>query len=240
MNWTTPAPSWETLAGRLIDAFCEGIREAMPNYDQPLTVFGSAAIQLCFDENFTSADVDLMVIADGERLRLLAGELGLGRSGTVKTPYGLQICPPLLFRPTPHYLQRAHTESRHGIRVVIPHVRDILVAKLHRSRFEGQAGLVAKDRRAFERVREMSSGRPGEEDLIEDLMLCEPSLRLPGDGSMNSFRLNVMDLFTSIYGRAINLESEVLKPARDAELSSAIGEDPAIDDLLSRLDPTRD
>jgi hypothetical protein len=75
--------------------------------------------------------------------------------------------------------------------------------------------------------------------LIEDLMLCEPSLRLPGDGSVNSFRPNVIVLFFN-YARAINLESEVLKPAREAELSSALGEAPAIDDLLSTLDPTRD
>ena len=240
MTWITPAPRWDTLAGHVLDSFCEGIREAMPSYDFPLTLFGSAAIQLCYDEHFTSADVDLMVMAEGERLRSLATHLGLGRSGTVKASYGLQICPPQFFRTTPHYLQRACTETRHGVTVVIPHVRDILLAKLHRSRVDRQEGLVPKDRRAFQRVRELSGGRPNEADVIEDLRLCEPSLRVPGDGSVNSFRLNVLDLFSTIFGRPVDLELEILRPAREAEVVRHGGQGPEIDDLISGLEPTRD
>jgi hypothetical protein len=65
----------------------------MPGHDQPLTVFGSPAIQLCYDEHFTSADVDLMVIADGERLPHLAGEPGPGpgRSGTVSPDFSYRF-----------------------------------------------------------------------------------------------------------------------------------------------------
>ncbi len=240
MTWVTPPPKWNTLAGRVLDGLCAGIRNEMPGYAAPVTVFGSAAIQLCYDEHFASADVDLMVLSEGGSLRELAGRLGLGRSGTVRTAYGLQICPPQLFRPTPHYLQRAHVEERHGVPVVVPHVRDILVAKLHRYRIEGQTGIAAKDRRAFQRVRELSGGHPADEEMIEDLRLCEPWLRVPDDGSVNAFRLNVLDLFASIYGRRVDLESEILGPAREAARFRPDRDGPDLGELLSDLEPTRD
>lgn len=238
MSWIVPAPHWDTLAGRILDDFFAALRQEMPDYHEPLTIFGSAAVQLCYDEHFASADVDLMVLSGGEELRDLAARVGVGRSGTSKPVYGLQICPPQMFRPTPHYLQRAHVEQRHGIRVVVPHVRDILVAKLHRFREVGQTGIAAKDRKAFQRVRELSGGHPAEEEMIEDLRLCEPSLRIPDDGSVNAFRLNVLDLFRELYGRKIDLESEILAPAREAARFPPDGPDPG--SLLSDLKPTRD
>ena len=42
MRWECPAPDWDTLAGRVIDRFLAGLSEALPEYDSPLTVFGSA------------------------------------------------------------------------------------------------------------------------------------------------------------------------------------------------------
>jgi hypothetical protein len=78
----------------------------MPGHDQPLTVFGSPAIQLCYDEHFTSADVDLMVIADGERLPHLAAELGPGRSGTVNLHFS-----PLSSRDAARTCPRSRSES---------------------------------------------------------------------------------------------------------------------------------
>jgi len=41
----------------VLDSFFAAVHEAMPDYDQPLTIFGSAPIQLCLDEEFASADV---------------------------------------------------------------------------------------------------------------------------------------------------------------------------------------
>jgi hypothetical protein len=240
MSWSPPPPNWDAVAGRVLDGLFSAIREEMPGYSDSVTVFGSAAIQLCYDEHFTSADVDLMVLSGGDDLRELAGRLGLGRSGSVRAAYGLQICPPQLFRPTPHYMQRAHLEKRHGVNVVVPHVRDILVAKLHRFREEGLRGIAAKDRKAFLRVRELSGGHPTDHEMIEDLRLCEPDLRVPDDGSVNAFRLNVLDLFSELFGRRIDLETEILGPGRESARirPDHHGSDPG--GLLSGLEPTRD
>ena len=59
MSWTMPPPRWGTLAGRVLDTFFEAVHRALPDYQQPLTIFGSAPIQLCLDESFASADVDI-------------------------------------------------------------------------------------------------------------------------------------------------------------------------------------
>ena len=240
MSWITPPPDWNTPAGRILDSFFVAIHDAFPEFSAPITLFGSAAIQVCLDEEFTSADVDLMVASDMARRRDLAREAGVGRSGTIRSAYGVQICPPQLFRPTPHYLQRAHIEQRSGQTIVVPHVRDILIAKLHRSRTEGQMGMVAKDLRAFRRVRELCDGHPTRQDLIDDLRLCEPEFRLPVDGGVNSFRLNVLDLFASVFPHPLDLETEILKPAREAETTVMFDHGEDISQSLANLRPDRD
>jgi hypothetical protein len=123
---------------------------------------------------------------------------------------------------------------------VVPHVRDILIGKLHRFRDDGQRGLAAKDRRAFHRVLELCGGRPTDSDMLEDLRLCEANLRVPSDGSVNFFRLNALELFRSIYLRELDLESEIHAPARQAISRALGGEDPKIESLLDGLEPTRD
>lgn len=216
MNWTPPPPRWDTLAGKVLDSFFAAVHQAMPDYDQPLTIFGSAPIQLCLDEDFASADVDIMVLEGGEKLRQIAAEAGLGRAGTVRSAFGVQICPPLLFNPTPHYLQRAHTEVRHGLTIIVPHLRDILIAKLHRSRVEGQETLIPKDRRAFQRVRELSDGHPTLPEFLQDLVNCESSFRPPHDGGLNSFRFNAENALHEIYGHRLDLKRDILDPASTA------------------------
>ncbi|MCX6837475.1 MAG: hypothetical protein NTX35_06645 [Verrucomicrobia bacterium] len=213
MNWTPPPPRWDTLAGQILDAFFAAVHQALPHYDQPLTIFGSAPIQLCLDEDFASADVDIMVLEGGEMLRRIAAEAGLGRASTVRAAFGVQICPPLLFNPTPHYLQRARTEVRHGLTIIVPHLRDILIAKLHRSRMEGQESLIPKDRRAFQRVRELSDGHPTPAEFLQDLVNCESSFRPPHDGGLNSFRCNAENALVEIYGHHLDLKRDILDPA---------------------------
>jgi hypothetical protein len=239
MSWVVPAPRWNTVAGRVLDGFLEDVHRALPNYQQPVTVIGSAAIQLCLDEAFASADVDVMVLSDAEQLREIASLCGIGRTGSIRSAYGVQICPPQLFKTTPHYLQRAQSEFRHGIRIIIPHVRDILIAKLHRFRAEGQEGLVPKDSRAFVRVRELCGGHPSAEDLIEDLIHCEPEFRVPADGGINFFRLNVLDLFATHYGRHLDVANEIATPAKLIE-QSVIPPPGAVKEMLSRLMPERE
>jgi hypothetical protein len=214
MSWTPPPPRWDTLAGRVLDTFFAAVHARLPEYDQPLTIFGSAPIQLCLDESFASADVDLMVLEGGEELRRIATESGTACTGMGR--YGVQICPPQLFRPPPHYLQRAHVETRHGLKIIVPHLRDILIAKLHRSRVDGQEGLVPKDRRAFQRVRELSGGHPTLEELLQDLVACEPSFRPMADGGVNSFRLNAQDMLAELYGHPLDLQRNIFEPAARA------------------------
>lgn len=213
MNWTPPPPRWDTLAGKVLDSFFAAVHQAMPDYDQPLTIFASAPIQLCLDEDCASANVDIMVLEGGEMLRRIAAEAGLGRAGTVRAAFGVQICPPLLFNPTPHYLQRAHTEVRHGLTIIVPHLQDILIAKLHRSRVEGQEALIPKDRRAFQRVRELSGGHPTLPELLQDLVNCESSFRPAHDGGLNSFRFNAENALHEIYGHYLDLKRDILDPA---------------------------
>lgn len=240
MSWETPPPVWDTPAGRLLDAFLAALKKDAPGYSEPLTIFGSAAIQLCLDESFTSADVDVMALAGNERLREIAKTAGLGATGSIRAAYGIQICPPQLFRTTPHYLLRARMERRHGIKVILPHLRDVLLAKLHRSRAPGQEGLVPKDRRAFQRVRELCGGHPTEADIIEDLRLCSQDLLIQAAEEPNAFRLNVLDLFRSVFGRGLDIENEILKPARQALGTVQDVDHEEIQRRLASLRPDRD
>ena len=200
----TPTPQWDTLAGRVLDAFFQQVAQHLPSYGAPLTVFGSAPIQLCLDSEFASADVDVMVFMETERLRELAHSPSLDRDR-----YHVQVCPPSLFLPAPHYLQRAHVETRHGLQIVVPHLMDILLAKLHRSRVEGQSGLVAKDLRAFRKVRQLCGSSPSADEMVAELRSCEAHFRPPLDGSVNSFKLNVLDLFEQVYGRPLDIATEI-------------------------------
>ena len=212
-----PPPRWDSVIGRAMDDFFARVHEALPSYDSPLTVFGSAPIQLCLDDSFVSADADIMVFSQVAEIRSIANTAD---SPLVRPAYRIQVCPPVLFKPTPHYLQRAHTESRHGLKIIIPHLRDILIAKLHRSRAIDQQGLVPKDRRAFLKVRELCAGHPTEAELLVDLISCEPSFRNADDEPINSFALNVEDLWQTLFGRTIDIAQEIIEPARELERTS--------------------
>jgi hypothetical protein len=235
MKTTSHFPNWDTLAGRVLDTFFAAVHEQLPDYDLPLTLFGSAPIQLCLDEDFTSADVDIMVLEGDATLRQIAHQAGVGRSGSLRSAYGVQICPPQLFKPTPHYLQRAHVEIRHGLTIIVPNLRDILIGKLHRSRHEGQEGLVPKDLRAFQRVRELCGGHPTLSEFLEDLMGLEASFRPTLDGSINSFRFNVEDALSQVYQHTFNLQQDILKPAAKCSLPPVIPTAGLIAQLLSDL-----
>ncbi|MDP1591598.1 MAG: hypothetical protein Q8M07_27830 [Prosthecobacter sp.] len=235
-----PPPNWSGAAGRFLDAFFAGLHAQMPDYTEPLTLFGSVPIQLCLDEAFTSADADIMVSGELTQLREVAKKLELSAGGSVRPTFGLQLCPRHFFRTTAHYLQRAHIEVRHGVKVVVPHVRDVLIGKLHRSRTPEQEGLVTKDIRAFHRVRQLCGGHPTEDDLIEDLLECAPYFRMPEHGEVNYFRLNVKDLWTGLFGRPLDLEAQILNRLRVMEEETQRSDEVAITPLLDDLRPSRD
>lgn len=240
MNWDVPQPNWSCPAGHVLDAFFAGLHTELPDFAEPLTLFGSVPIQLCLDDAFTSADADIMVSGDPTRLRAVARKLEMPAGGTVRPVFGLQFCPRYFFRTTAHYLQRAHVEMRHGIKVIVPHVRDVLIGKLHRSRTSEQEGLAPKDLRAFHRVRQLCGGHPKEEDLIEDLLDCAPYFRLPEHGEMNFFRLNVENLWPSLFGHALDVEEYILQPLRAMETEARNSDSKPIAQMLDDLQPTRD
>lgn len=240
MNWISPPPNWSCPAGLILDSFFAGIHEELPDFDQPLTLFGSVPIQLCLDDSFTSADADIMVSGNPEGLREVARKLELGGGSTLRPVFGLQICPRYFFRTTAHYLQRAHVETRHGVKIIVPHVRDVLIGKLHRSRKPDQDSLVTKDLRAFHRVRQLCDGHPNEDDVIEDLLDCAPYFRLPEHGDVNHFRLNVEDLWTGVFGHRLDVEDRILKPLRMMEEEAQRLPDIPVSRMLDDLRPAHD
>ena len=44
MSWIVPPPRWDTVAGRILDDFVKALRQERPDYHEPVTIFGSAAI----------------------------------------------------------------------------------------------------------------------------------------------------------------------------------------------------
>lgn len=236
--WQMQSPSWNTMAGRMLDAFFARVHEQMPEFEGPLTVFGSAPIQLCLDADFVSADADVMVLSHATVLRRIAADVVPSKTG-LGVMHGVQVCPPDFFRTTPHYLARAHMETRHGLRIIVPHLRDILIGKLHRARYEGQEGLVPKDLRAFVRVRQLCAGRPGEQDLLDDLRACEAYFRPPPAGQINSFKLNTLDLWRQLFLRDLDVDGEITRPVlqEEAEIYKAFQR---VDTLLEGLNPERD
>jgi hypothetical protein len=161
MNWSDQPPNWNTPIGEKIDRFFQAVAERFPHYCDTIVVFGSATIHLRLDATFTSADADLRVSSeDILPFKALTEEIGMGKSGKDEGNFYLDITPPSAFRSTESWFSRAHTETRHGIKIMIPQVRDALVGKLHRHRKPGVNSIEAKDLRAFLRVQELSGGLP--------------------------------------------------------------------------------
>jgi hypothetical protein len=129
-------------------------------------------------------------------------------------------------------------ETRHGLRIVVPHLRDVLIGKLQRSRYEGQDGLVPKDLRAFHRVMKLCDGHPDEAELLEDLRLCEPFFRTPSAGEVNSFKLNVLDLWRQLFGRDLDVQQEIINKAALKQFRPT--DTAGLRDRLDLLRPERD
>jgi hypothetical protein len=102
-------------------------------------------------------------------------------------------------------------ETRHGLPLQIPAVRDILVGKLHRRRQPGQTGVVPKDLRAFERVRELT-GHPTEDELLADILLCPHAWQLSLSGTVSDFRLNLEDLWPVFYSKPLDVGERIIRP----------------------------
>lgn len=217
MTWDTTAPRWDTPAGFQIDRFLAACRAAPemenPDSGEKVTIFGSAAIQMRLDGGFLSADADLLVLSQKSRWELVAERIGLGQSGgKASQQFYIQVCGPAAFRSTSIWMDRATSELRQGFTVRIPSLRDILIGKLHRHRPSERDCMEPKDRRAFERVFELTGGHPSETELIHDLQLCPHAWHLEHGGRITDLRLNAMEIWPVLFGHSLDVSAQIITP----------------------------
>ncbi len=190
MDWSESPPNWETPIGEKIDRFLRAVSERFPDYKDTIVVFGSATIHLRLDPAFNSADADLRGSTEAILpFKALTEEIGMGKSGKDDGHFYLDITPPSAFRSTESWFGRAHTETRHGLKIMIPQVRDALVGKLHRRRKPEIDGIEPKDLRAFVRVRELTGTNSSAPSLrpARDSRLHRPLLRVKSPLPMPAF-----------------------------------------------------
>ena len=240
MNWSDNPPDWATPIGSKIDAFFQAVAARCPGYSDTIVVFGSATIHLRLDPDFTSADADLRVSVDDILpFKALTEEIGMGKSGKDSGKFYLDITPPSAFRSTESWFSRAHTETRHELKIMLPQVRDALVGKLHRFRKPGQEGMVPKDLRAFLRVQELSGGHPTEVELIKDILLCPHAWYLQMSGAISDFRRNLEDLWPVLYHKPLDVKEQIIRPLLHELELSGYGESQDWHALVRALVPTR-
>ncbi len=240
MDWSESPPNWETPIGEKIDRFLRAVSERFPDYKDTIVVFGSATIHLRLDPAFNSADADLRVSTEAILpFKALTEEIGLGKSGKGDGHFYLDITPPSAFRSTESWFGRAHTETRHGLKIMIPQLRDALVGKLHRRRKPEIDGIEPKDLRAFVRVRELTGGHPTEEELLKDILLCPHAWHLQMSGAVTDFRRNLEDLWPVLYHKPLDVNEQIIRPLMyELELAGYTeGED--WHELVRALVPTR-
>ena len=213
MKWSDSPPDWDTPIGEKIDRFFKAVAERFPGYSDTIVVFGSATIHLRLDPSFNSADADLRVSVDDILpFKSLTEDIGMGKSGKDSGIFYLDITPPSAFRSTENWFSRAHTETRHGLKIMVPQVRDALVGKLHRSRKAGVNQIEPKDLRAFLRVQELSGGHPTESELIKDILLCPHAWHLQMSGAITDFRRNLEDLWPVLFHKPLDVKEQIIRP----------------------------
>ena len=240
MNWSDTPPDWSTPIGVKIDLFFKAVAERFPGYNETIVVFGSATIHLRLDPSFNSADADLRVGADDILpFKALTEEIGMGRSGKDSGVFYLDITPPSAFRSTESWFARAHAETRHGLKIMLPQVRDALVGKLHRFRKSGVDAIEPKDLRAFLRVQELSGGHPTEGELLKDIRLCPHAWHLQMSGAITDFRRNLEDLWPVLYHKQLDVKEQIIRPLLHELEISGYEEGQDWHALVRALAPTR-
>jgi hypothetical protein len=200
-----PTLDWQTSAGQAL----QRVLTALPrDRDWFINVFGSAPLQMGLDPNFASADVDVFTRQDWREIVLQAiSAVGLDKS---QSEFYVQCVPENAFRTSQRWRDRAFVTERDGIAFRFAHPIDILIGKLNR--------LAEKDVRAFRLVID-KTGHPSDAELIAELRVA-PELfsfaTMPLFGGSGSFWANVEALWPQFFGRKIEVEKEILIPARDA------------------------
>ncbi len=240
MSWSDSPPNWNTPIGEKIDRFFQAVAERFPGYRDTIVVFGSATIHLRLDPAFNSADADLRVVSDDILpFKALTEEIGMGKSGKHEGHFYLDITPPSAFRSTEVWYSRAHTETRHGLKIMMPQVRDALVGKLHRRRKPEIDVLEPKDLRAFLRVQELSAGHPTETELLKDILLCPHAWHLQMSGAVTDFRRNLEDLWPILYHKPLDVQQQIIRPLLHELELSGYTESRDWHELVRALAPTR-
>lgn len=201
-SWS-PQIDWDTPAGRTL----RKLFSVLPADRQfSLTLFGSSPIQLGIEPSFTSADVDLFPGEYGDAyvtLSEIVERAGLGKDQSLDVY--VQVCVEGNFRTSPRWRTRAWSVGIGNVTLTLPHPLDILIAKLHR--------LEEKDLRAFRLVIERT-GHPTEAELREELQVSVDLYRPNFDESMvGDITTNTRILWQELWGRDINVRSEIIAPA---------------------------
>jgi hypothetical protein len=200
MSWSNeswrPEINWQTPAGQLLDKLVACLPSNRP---WRIIVFGSSPLQLAIDPTFISGDVDVIPSDDIDAFCRAAGLLE-GQSRIYVEP-----CTPAAFTASADWTNRACEIQRHHVTLVLPHPIDILVAKIKR--------LDEKDLRAFHLVRN-KLGHPTEEELIKALRRVVDIYRPSFDEeSAGNPRHNTELLWRNLFGKTINVSTEIIGPA---------------------------
>ena len=166
-----------------------------------ITLYGSAPLQLTLDPFWLSADVDLFADND-EDLNPWVARAGLDKAeGRLYLEPGFRLS----FRCAPAWLSRAKTVALGHADITVPHPLDILIGKLDR--------LDEKDLLAFRRVIQLT-GHPAAAEFKHELQnavdLFRPSF---DEESPNRYPDNTRRLWREVFGRAIDINTEIIAPA---------------------------
>jgi hypothetical protein len=241
LTWP-PIVQWNTPSGEALQALVANV-PVDPFYKR-LIVFGSGALQMTVLPELLSADIDVsldIVHPSAQPASPVSAEESLRRAATKTNQQSgsaqplVQVCHWMTFQPAARWERRIHQEEKNGWQIVFPHPFDILFAKLRR--------LEPKDLEAFER-HVAATGRPSESEF---LALCLESYRdfiprserelahLPGPVSQRDLRKNVVRLWPAIWGRAINIDREIVEAAEKTLETNWYNYPPELKNELARL-----
>jgi hypothetical protein len=241
LTWP-PIVQWNTPSGEALQALVANV-PVDPFYNR-LIVFGSGALQMTVLPELLSADIDVsldIVQPSAQPPSPIAAEESLRRAATKTNQQSgsaqplVQVCHWMTFQPAARWERRIYQEEKNGWQIVFPHPFDILFAKLRR--------LEPKDLEAFER-HVAATGRPSESEFLG---LCLESYRdfvprleretahLPSPVSQQDLRKNVTRLWPAIWGRAINVDREIVEAAEKTLEINWYNYPPELKNELTRL-----
>jgi hypothetical protein len=174
-------------------------------FREPILVFGSAPLQICLAPEFLSGDVDITVPGDAlNLLEQIVEETGLGKES--RELY-IQVVPSYVFRPGQNWRGRAQIVQLDEFKFLFPDPLDILLGKLRR--------MEEKDFLAFELV-VGRTGHPTQEEMIRELRDSYDQFYLQMDRRKSALWENTEKLWPRIYGRQINVSTEITGPVIEA------------------------